>query len=62
MGIQVNPMTKLNQEEHEILDVYESGKMKRVSHAEELIERHQEYAEATLRKDAQINIRISSKD
>ena len=55
-------MTKLDQEEKEILEAFESGKVKRSKDAAETQRRHKEYAEAMLRKDARINIRLSSKD
>ncbi len=55
-------MSKLDQEEQEILEAFEAGEVKRVNNAAEIQKRHQEYAEAMFRKDARINIRISSKD
>jgi len=55
-------MGKLDQEEVEILEAFEVGKTKPVKDADTLLERHQEYAAATFRKDARINIRLSSKD
>lgn len=55
-------MSELDQEEREILETYESGKVKRARDAAEIQKRHQEYAEAIFKKDARINIRLSSKD
>lgn len=55
-------MSKLNREEKEILDAFEAGKLRRTKDAETLIKRHKEYALAMLRKDARINIRLSSRD
>jgi len=55
-------MNKLNQEESEILAVFESGKVRRSKDATETQNRHQKYAEAMFKKDARINIRLSSKD
>ena len=55
-------MGKLDSEEKEILEAFESGKLKRVRNREKEIERHKGIAEATFRKDSRINIRISSKD
>ena len=55
-------MSKLNREEKEILDAFEAGTLRRTKDAKELIKRHGEYAEATLRKDSRINIRLSSRD
>ncbi len=55
-------MSNLSQDEKEILDAFESGNVKSIKQSKKLIERHKQYAKATLRKDARINIRISSKD
>ena len=55
-------MSKLDQEEREILEAFESGKAKRSKDADDAQKRHQEYAEAMFRKDARINIRLPSKD
>lgn len=55
-------MSKLDQEEKEILEAFESGKTKRSKNAEKIQKQHQEYADAMFRKDARINIRLSSKD
>jgi predicted DNA binding CopG/RHH family protein len=55
-------MSKLDQEEKEVLEAWESGKLKRAKNAAQTRQRHQEYAEAMFRKDARINIRLSSKD
>ena len=52
----------LDDEEQEILTAYEAGKTTRVADTVTLLARHREYAEATFRKDARLNIRISSKD
>lgn len=55
-------MSKLKREEQEILDAFESGEVQQVQDAQKQIKEHQNYAEATLRKDARINIRLSSRD
>jgi predicted DNA binding CopG/RHH family protein len=55
-------MSRLDQEERELLEAFEAGKLKRVSNAADVQKRHQEYAEAMFKKDARINIRLSSKD
>lgn len=55
-------MSKLDKEENEILEAFESGKTKRAKGAAETQKRHQEYANAMFRKDARINIRLSSRD
>jgi predicted DNA binding CopG/RHH family protein len=60
--MQVMPMSKLDIEEQEILDAYEAGKLTRVANAESQIARHRLAAEATFKKDARINIRLSSRD
>ena len=58
----VNQMARLNKEEKEILDAFDSGKLKRMRGASKEVERRKAYAEATYKKDARINIRLSSRD
>jgi predicted DNA binding CopG/RHH family protein len=55
-------MNKFDQEESEILEAFESGKVKRVKDSSDIQKRHQLYAEAMFKKDARINIRLTSKD
>jgi predicted DNA binding CopG/RHH family protein len=55
-------MSQLDRDEKEILDAFEAGKLRRAKDSNKQIRRHQEYAEASLRKDARINIRMSSRD
>jgi len=55
-------MSRLDKEEQEILDAFEAGKLQRAPDFEERTTRHQQYAEAMFKKDARINIRLSSKD
>ncbi len=55
-------MDELDPEEREILEAYERGELKRVDNAEEVIRKSRDLALATLKKDARINIRISSRD
>lgn len=55
-------MSKLDQEEKEILDAFERGKLKSVPNKEAELKRHRECAAATFRKDKRINIRISERD
>ncbi len=55
-------MAKLNKEEKEILDAYESDNVKSIRGKSSVLKNHQEYAEATFRKDKRINIRISNRD
>ena len=55
-------MSKLDQEEREILEAFEAGTLKKAPDADDIGKRHQEYAEAMFKKDARINIRLSSRD
>lgn len=55
-------MSRFDQEERDLLEAFESGKLKRAPNAESTQQRHQQYAEAMFKKDARINIRLSSKD
>ncbi len=55
-------MSRLDQEERELLAAFEAGELKRAPNATNTQKRHGEYAEAMFRKDARINIRLSSKD
>lgn len=55
-------MNKLDREESEILEALESGKVRRAKDSSDIQKRHQLYAEAMLKKDARINIRLPSKD
>jgi len=55
-------MSKLDKEEQEILDAFESGKLKKSKNSEKQIAQHRLVAEATFKKDARINIRLSSRD
>jgi len=55
-------MNKLDPEEKEILDAFESGKLKPVKNLSRELARHRKSAEATFTKDSRMNIRISSKD
>ena len=56
------PHDRLDEEEQEILTAFDAGKTTRVTDTVALLARHREYAEATFRKEARLNIRISSKD
>ncbi len=55
-------MARLSKEEREILDAFESGRVKSVRGKTATLEEHRAYAEATFRKDKRVNIRISSRD
>lgn len=54
--------TKYDEEELEILQAWETGKLKPVSGLKEQIKTHRAAAEATFKKDQRLNIRISSRD
>ncbi|MCP8898437.1 hypothetical protein [Gilvimarinus xylanilyticus] len=55
-------MSRLDKEEQEILEAFGAGKLQRSTDNEGRKARHQDYAEAMFKKDARINIRLSSKD
>jgi len=55
-------MSKLSSEEREILKAFNKGNLKRSKKAADTQKWHQEYAEAMFKKDARINIRLSTKD
>lgn len=55
-------MSKLSKEERETLEAFEKGNLKRSKKAANTQERHREYAAAMFRKDAHINVGLSSKD
>ena len=53
---------KIDPEELEILEAFESGVLKPLADAKTLMKKHRVAAVATFQKDTRINIRISSKD
>jgi len=55
-------MSKLTQEERELLKSVERGEWRSVANLERERARYQGYARATLKKDRRINIRLSQKD
>jgi predicted DNA binding CopG/RHH family protein len=55
-------MSKLDSEEQEILKAFEKGELKRAKNAAQELEQHKAVADATFKKDARINIRLSSRD
>ena len=55
-------MNKLDSEEKEILEAFESGKLERAKGASDIMAEHRKIAEATFKKDARINIRLSARD
>jgi predicted DNA binding CopG/RHH family protein len=55
-------MNKLDREEREILEAFDKGQLKRSRKVVAQIKQHKVVAEATFKKDARINIRLSSRD
>jgi predicted DNA binding CopG/RHH family protein len=55
-------MSKLKSEEEEILEAFETGRLKRAKNADKEIKEHRVVAAETFKKDARINIRLSSRD
>jgi predicted DNA binding CopG/RHH family protein len=53
---------KLDKEERDILDSFERGEWRPVKNLKQEIQKHQEYARQTLKKDKRVNIRIPSRD
>ena len=53
---------KLDKEEQELLDSVERGEWTSVKDLKGEIEKHQAYAQNTLKKNRRVNIRVSSKD
>lgn len=55
-------MSKLDSYEKEILEAFDLGELKKAKNENEHMKRHVVAAEATFKKDARINIRLSSRD
>ena len=55
-------MSKLDSYEKELLEAFDSGKLTKAKSEKQQIKRHVAAAEATFKKDARINIRLSSRD
>jgi predicted DNA binding CopG/RHH family protein len=55
-------MSNFDAEEQDILNAFETGRLQRSEHVERELESHRAIAAATFKKDARINIRLSSKD
>ena len=55
-------MNSYDEEEQEILDAFEAGKLKSRKPSPETQELHRGYARSTLSKDQRVNIRLSAKD
>lgn len=62
MGVGRSEMSKWDREEREILEAFEKGQLKRSKKVAAHIKQHRAVAEATFKKDARINIRLSSSD
>ncbi|MEZ4513370.1 MAG: antitoxin [Chloroflexota bacterium] len=55
-------MIQLDKEEQEMLDSFERGEWESVANEEEEIKRYQNYAAATFKKEARVDIHLSKKD
>jgi predicted DNA binding CopG/RHH family protein len=55
-------MSKFDKEELEILEAFDQGKLKRPKNKKSELANHVAISEASFKKDARINIRLSSKD
>ena len=55
-------MPRMTKEEKNLLDSYEKGEWKSVRNLRTEINSYQKIAQATIRKDKRINIRIATKD
>jgi predicted DNA binding CopG/RHH family protein len=53
---------KLDKEESELLASVERGEWKRVAGTQKEKQRYEKYADATLRKDKRVNIRMAERD
>lgn len=53
---------KLNNEEKELLALYDKGKLNAVKNGKKEAAKYREYAKSTLQKNKRINIRISERD
>jgi predicted DNA binding CopG/RHH family protein len=56
------PKYKLDKEEQEILEAFDSGEMHSIKNIENEMEEHKKYASNTFKKDKRINIRLTSRD
>jgi len=55
-------MNILDDEEREIIEAFDNDTLKQAADASMIRSQHQTYAEAMFKKDARINIRLSSRD
>ena len=56
------PKYKLDNEEQEVLNAFDSGVIQPIPDAKKEMEKHKEYASNTFKKDKRINIRLTSRD
>ena len=56
------PKYKIDKEEQEILEAFDSGEMQPIPDAKKEMKKHKEYASNTFKKDKRINIRLTSRD
>jgi predicted DNA binding CopG/RHH family protein len=52
----------LDEEEQEIINAFESGKLKSIPNVKDEIEKHRQISATTFKKDKRINIRIANRD
>ena len=57
----MKPNEQESQEEQDILDAFEAGTLKPVDNTEAMKQAHQQAAANTFKKDARLNIRLSSR-
>ena len=55
-------MPRMTREEKNLLDSYEKGEWRSIKNVKTEVNRYQKIAQATIRKDKRINIRIAAKD
>jgi len=55
-------MSEINSEEKEILEAFESGRLKRIKNVAKEIEQHRVAAEETFKKNARIDVHLSFRD
>ena len=53
---------KLDEEEQEILNAFDSEKIQPIPNAQKEMEKHKKYAATTFKKDKRINIRLAGRD
>ena len=53
---------KLDKYEKEILKSYENGEWQEIDDMDKELDKHQEYAEETFKKNKRVNIRLTQKD